>query len=231
MHEVLNGKKVIFFDVGYTLDRPLSGSWLLTNRFYELAGERFHSLPDETQNAALTQCIGNLLRNHKVKDMEEECRQFSGFYEELDQILGLGLTAKEISSIALDRTYNMGNYVPYPDARDVVRELSRSYTLGIISDTWPSIEPQLNAIGVNQYFSYRTYSFTLGLLKPDKSLYLDALEKCGCNAQETVFIDDSAVNLKGAAELGITPVLIAANPAADIDTEYSKIRSLSELLR
>lgn len=45
-----------------------------------------------------------------------------------------------------------------------------------------------------------------------------------------MFIDDSLQNLKGAAELGITPILIAANPASDIDSPFLKIHSLKELL-
>ena len=61
-------------------------------------------------------------------------------------------------------------------------------------------------------------------------MYLDALEKCGHNAKETVFIDDCPQNLDGAAELGITPILITANPASDVETPYRKIRSLSELI-
>ena len=31
-------KKAIFFDVGYTLDRPASGDWMFTNRFLAEAG-------------------------------------------------------------------------------------------------------------------------------------------------------------------------------------------------
>lgn len=62
-------------------------------------------------------------------------------------------------------------------------------------------------------------------------LYKDALSKCGCRAEETVFIDDSIRNLEGAAKLGITPILIAANPASDVDSPYLKIHSLLELLR
>jgi len=231
MHEVLYGKKVIFFDVGYTLDYPLSGDWILTNKFYELAGKQFNSYMEELRTEVLCHCIENLLRNHKVQDMKEEFLQFYNFYKELNQELGLELTPEDIRSIAYDRTYNMDNYVPYPDAKAVVEELRRSYILGIISDTWPSIEPQLEAIGVNPFFAFRTYSFALGVLKPDKRMYLDALEKCGCSARDTVFIDDSVENLKGAAEYGIAPILIAANPASDIDTEYCKIHSLSELLR
>ena len=61
-------------------------------------------------------------------------------------------------------------------------------------------------------------------------MYLDALQKCGCDAKETVFIDDSLRNLEGAAELGITPVLIAANPASDVDTSFIQRHFLSELI-
>ncbi len=35
--------------------------------------------------------------------------------------------------------------------------------------------------------------------------------------------------LQGAAELGIMPILIAANPAADVETDYLKIHDLREL--
>ena len=37
--------------------------------------------------------------------------------------------------------------------------------------------------------------------------------------------------LDGAAALGIFPVLIAANPASDVETSYLKIRDLRELIR
>lgn len=50
-------------------------------------------------------------------------------------------------------------------------------------------------------------------------------------AEETVFIDDAVRNLDGAAALGITPILIAANPASDVETDYLKIHDLRELIR
>ena len=45
------------------------------------------------------------------------------------------------------------------------------------------------------------------------------------------FIDDAVRNLDGAAALGITPILIAANPASDVKTDYLKIHDLRELIR
>lgn len=40
MLDILRDKKVIFFDVGYTLDMPASRDWMFTNKFLELAGEK-----------------------------------------------------------------------------------------------------------------------------------------------------------------------------------------------
>lgn len=61
-------------------------------------------------------------------------------------------------------------------------------------------------------------------------MYEDALIKGGFPAADAVFVDGSPVNLESAARLGITPVLIAANPASDVEVPYLKIHSLSELL-
>ncbi len=65
----------------------------------------------------------------------------------------------------------------------------------------------------------------------DVGYTLDAPEKSGVPAEKTVFIDDSVRNLQGAAELGITPILIAANPEADVETDFLKIHDLRELIR
>ena len=40
----LRDKKVIFFDVGYTLDMPASGDWMFTNRFLQEAGDKLKTL-------------------------------------------------------------------------------------------------------------------------------------------------------------------------------------------
>ena len=230
MLEVLKDKKFIFFDVGYTLDYPASGDWMFTKKFYEIVGDKLSKYSSVEIQKARELCLEYLEKNHLVKNTEEEYYQFVRFYSDISKYLNLSLTDEEVRAIAYDRTNNMDNYIVYPDAKEVLEVLSHSYKLGIISDTWPSIERQLCTIGVRDYFSTSTYSCELGKFKPDEALYKDALRKCGYKAEETVFIDDSVRNLEGAAKLGITPILIAANPASDIDSPYLKIHTLSELL-
>ena len=172
-----------------------------------------------------------LNQDHLLTSVEAEYKQFIQFYSIISEKLQLGLTGEEREAIARDRAYNMKNYIPYPGIREVLETLGKTHKLGVISDTWPSIVPQLEYLGVSQYFSFTTFSCSLGTVKPDKRMYLDALGKAGVPAGETVFIDDSVNNLEGAAALGITPILIAANPASDVDTVYLKIRDLRELIR
>ena len=230
MHELLSDKSVLFLDVGYTIDYPASGDWMFTNRFYALAGDRLKECAAEQIRSARAAGLDYLLKNHLIRDEAEEVRLLTHYYRIVSETLRLELTEDALTEIARDRTYNMDNYVLYPGAKQAIEALSRKYRLGIISDTWPSIENQLNTLGVRQYFSFTTYSFSLGIFKPDPRMYLDALRKCGRDARETGFVDDSPQNLEGAAKLGITPILIAANPASDVETPYKKIRALSELL-
>lgn len=226
----LQDKKVIFFDVGYTLDMPASGDWMFTNRFLAEAGEKLESCGSAEVARAREAGLRFLTGCHLITAVEEECRQFFRYYAIVSEELGLGLSEEQIWQIARDRAFNMTNYIPYPGIHEVLDVLSKTFRLGIISDTWPSIEQQLDYIGVSRYFSFQTYNCCLGVFKPDRRMYLDALKKSGVSAEETVFIDDSVVNLDGAAALGITPVLIAANPASDVETSFRKIRDLRELI-
>lgn len=230
MIEILKTKKAIFFDVGYTLDYPASGDWMLTNKFYKIAGERFYKCTKMDVQNAKDKSFEYLNNNHLVANSEVEYEQFVHFYSEFSDFLDLGLTKEEIGEIAYDRTFNMKNYVLYPDAIEVLENLGKTHKLGIISDTWPSIEPQLETLGIRKYFSSTTYSCFLGTFKPDKRMYIDALEKMGVPAENTVFIDDRPCNLVSAADLGIMPILIAANPVSDVEVPYLKIHSLKELL-
>ena len=231
MLNLLKDKKVIFFDVGYTLDAPASGDWMFTRKFLELAGEKLKQRTAADIRRARDTGLRFLEQDHLIQTVEAEIRNFFGYYSIISEQLDLGLTEEERNQIARDRACNMGNYIPYPGIGEVLDTLSKTHQLGIISDTWPSIEPQLEHIGVSQYLSFCTFSCYVGVFKPDKRIYLDALNKCGVPAEKTVFIDDAVRNLDGAAALGITPILIAANPASDVETSYTKIRDLRELIR
>ena len=204
---------------------------MFTGKFLELAGEKLSQRAESDILRARSAGIRFLEQNHMIQTVEAEIQNFCDYYSIVSDQLDLGLTAKELDLISRDRACNMENYISYPGIREVLKTLSKTHKLGIISDTWPSIEAQLDYIGISQYLSFCTFSCFVGVFKPDKRIYLDALKKCGVPAEKTVLIDDAVRNLDGAAALGITPILIAANPASDVKTDYTKIRDLRELIR
>ena len=226
----LKNRKVIFFDVGYTLDKPASGDWMFTKRFLKEAGDRLNTRSADEISRAKEAGLRFLTQNHLITTVEAECEQFFQYYSIISDELELDLSEEQRMAAAQDRACNMENYIPYPGIHEVLESLSKTHKLGVISDTWPSIERQLDYLGISRYFSFRTFSCFLGVFKPDVRMYRDALNKSGASAEEAVFIDDSVRNLEGAAALGILPILIAANPEADVETFFLKIKDLRELI-
>lgn len=231
MHSVIKDKKVVFFDLGYTLMQPASGNWMLTRRFYEVVGDRLRSIDKQSFSDAFAYAFKYLDDNHHLTDVEEEYRQFKHFFQDINDQLKLGLSEAEVDDITYDHVYNVDNYVPYKDAVSVVTAISKTHRIGVISDTWPSITAVLKKMGIYDLFDSITYSCEVGAYKPDPRMYEDALTKMGCQPNEAVFIDDGVRNLDGAAKAGITPILIAAESFNDVETSYTKIHSLSELLQ
>ena len=67
MLDILRDKKVIFFDVGYTLDAPASGDWMFTNRFLELAGDKLKQRTETEIQQAREAGLRFLSQNHVIQ--------------------------------------------------------------------------------------------------------------------------------------------------------------------
>lgn len=230
MIDALKNKEVIFFDIGYTLISPASGDWFFTNKFNEIVGEKIKNYTKEEIKKAIDLALEYLENNHFSFTIEKEIEDYFNYYSIVSNELKLGLTKDEINEISIDHAKNMDNFLIYPEVKETIKQLSKKYKLGIISDTWPSADNELKKFDLFNYFTSLTYSCFLGVFKPNEKMFLDAINKAGCDPSKAVFIDDLEMNLDGASKLGITPILIARIPKKDVDTKYSKIYTLKELL-
>lgn len=57
--------------------------------------------------------------------------------------------------------------------------------------------------GLLEPFDHVTFSYELGVTKPEPAIYLDAIRGLGVTAGETLFLDDKAVNVEGARAAGL----------------------------
>jgi epoxide hydrolase-like predicted phosphatase len=99
---------------------------------------------------------------------------------------------------------------------ELLKELRSKYRLFLLSNTSSIHITQVNKIleastGVKKLddlFDKVYLSYEMGLMKPDPNIYLQVLAEQNITAEETLFLDDNADNIKAAAALGIDTILV-----------------------
>lgn len=231
---MINGDSVrgIFFDAGWTLFRPRNADWFINLKVEEyVCLEKWAAIPILRRKAVFDKALQYLDEHHRLFTEKEELEQFRIFYSLIFQELPeFQISQEQIDCMAYSKVFDMDNYIQFQDTKPTLDALKGRYKMGIISDTWPSIERILHHGGIDSYFACKTYSCFLGVCKPDRRIYIHALEQMCLPPEQTIFIDDDEENLAGAAACGIHPILITANPRTKNSGRYISISSLSELL-
>ena len=231
--DIIRPIKGVFLDIGWTMDAPASGHWMLTTAFFDLVGrQKINAIPKPKWESAFAECMRYLEENHLVQTEQEECERFYTFYEMLSDLLPeLDISNETISEIAFDKVYNDKNYIFYDDVKPALLELAKHFKLGVISDTWPSAKRiQLERAGIYHLFDSITFSCNLGVYKPHRKMYEHALSTMGIAPERTVFVDDTILCLEGAKSFGIQPVLMTRNGLPDGHEQYIKVKDFVELV-
>lgn len=221
----------IFFDLGWTLMRPSSGDWIITDKVREFIDPQiFNSIPPKKLQAASAKASA-YLRDEIILTEEEELDRFTHFYTTAAENLPeLKLTREQVEIIAYDKVFNDSNYLLFDDVKGALAQLKQRYKLGVISDTWPSIKRVLTNMGIYDCFDNLTMSYELGVTKPHPKMYKHALKAMGLPAHETIFIDDIETNLDGAYAFGIQPVMAFTKPDSRKSAKYPSMKRIPELL-
>ena len=120
------------------------------------------------------------------------------FYLGIAGLCGLSMPEEEFISAFV------GIFTPIEPTIRLIRGLSRSYRLGLLSNTneW-HFEHHIRAVDIFPLFDAVTLSYRVKTMKPAEGIYRDLLEKIGLPPQECVFIDDLEVNVAGARKMGV----------------------------
>lgn len=119
-----------------------------------------------------------------------------------------GLTTADTT---LDECWNaMLGDIP-PERIELLRDLKSKYKTFLLSNTnaihvdcFSGIVKKAHGIESLEPLFHRTYySHLMKMRKPDPGIYEYVLKENNLDAHETIFLDDNAANLKGAASVGI----------------------------
>lgn len=223
--------KAILFDSGRTLNYPKTGNWFLPpNAFQYIDREKYDKIPFIQKLFAKKLALRYLSKNQFVRTEAEEFGLFTAYYEYLAKKLpSLAADRSIIENLAKDTVYNDDKFVFYDDVRAVLSKLKKRYTLGILSDTWPSLSRAYKNFGIFDCFSCFVMSCDVGACKPDPRMYLKALAELPFSSTQILFVDDSLKNLRGAEKLGMLPVQICREKQRT--GRYPHISNLYELLK
>lgn len=227
----MNNVKAILFDSGRTLNVPRTGHWFITPNFIKIIEKSDFTCTEENMKKAINKACEHISKILLVKTEKEEFLMFKDFYKiVLKEINYPNINDEIIESLAKDNVFNDDKFLFFEDIEDSLKTLKNKYLLGVVSDTWPSLERVFINKGLRKYFSTFIMSSIYGSNKAQKILFKIAIEELGVKAQETIFVDDSESNLDAAKEFGMIPVLIDVYNSDDLNSKYPIIHSISELI-
>lgn len=226
----MNNIKAILFDSGRTLNVPRTGHWFITPNFFNIINDTSFQYTEDQLSEAMNKACDHINKMLLVKTEEDEFAMFKEFYEiVLKEIKYASINEEIINSLASDNVYNDDKFYFFDDVEPGLQRLKDKYILGVVSDTWPSLERVFINKSLRKYFSTFVMSSIYGSYKAEKVLFKIAIEEIGVKPEEVIFIDDSESNLIAAEDFGMIPILIDRYDRNDIESKYPIIKSLNDL--
>jgi putative hydrolase of the HAD superfamily len=105
---------------------------------------------------------------------------------------------------------------------DTIRRLRACYQTAIISNATDKLRESLSlTYPIADAFDLIVVSAEEGIMKPDRRIYLNTLERLGVTSEQAVFVDDSLENVTAARNLGVTSIHFS--PALDLPLELARL--------
>ena len=119
----------------------------------------------------------------------------------------------------------------YPDVEPTLSGLrAKGLQIGLVSNGFKQdLDHVLGELGLKKWFDAIVCIDSCNCAKPDKQIFLYALDKLGVEPHEAVFVGDSVEqDYDGALDVGIRPYLL--DRKGKHPSNYNKIAKLTELL-
>ncbi len=123
---------------------------------------------------------------------------------------------------------------PFEDTFAVLTALRDKYATGIVTNGFATLQrAKINRYHLAEYVDFTLVSEEIGFHKPDKRIFLKALEIAGnASPQQTLYIGDNPVSdIQGAQDAGITPILMNSRNDLTAPDGVAKVQKLSDLLK
>ena len=103
--------------------------------------------------------------------------------------------------------YTKNKFTPILGMNELIESLKHNYKIGLLSNTGPWDYDYLQTVApiINTFDSITT-SFEVGVMKPDKKIFEDALSKSPLKPEECLYIDDIIEYVNAAKKIGMKAI-------------------------
>jgi len=171
----------------------------------------------------------------RVEERSDAERQevYFGWQRALLEAAGVDASPHTVARmLAASRSLGQSSLVLYDDVLPTLAVLrGRGLTLAMLSNVDRDIVAFGRELGVADHLDFMLSSREVGADKPRAPIFLAALERAGASAEEAIHVGDQyAVDVAGARNVGIRPLLLDRHGVKDDVTDVPRIRSLSEIV-
>jgi putative hydrolase of the HAD superfamily len=211
-------RRVIFFDVGNTLLFPNR-----TKMLSPIASERHPTLEQ-------WQALERRTKREFDREMQEGGVDHGFWWTFHTYLLAEVGEDTAIRDLLVENTRNSANWDQIlPGTRDALDRISRSFRIGVISNSDGGIERVLSRCGIADCFESITDSGIVGVEKPRAEIFQAALRSMNALPGESLYVGDVySVDYVGARNAGMDAVLLDV-AGTYRGLEWVRVESLEEL--
>ena len=181
--------------------------------------------------------------NHRIKEaIEGTDITFEEFNEKRIEFARQNLKGdlEAIKFFGLKKTdWHKEDEKPYPDAERVLKYLvKKKYKIGIIANQSAGTKERLESWGLLKYIDVVIASAEEGVAKPSNEIFLRALKRAGCPAENAVMIGDRLDNdIFPAKKVGMKTIWVKqgmaayGSPRSEKETPDHTVEKISELIK
>ncbi|MCR4577614.1 MAG: HAD family hydrolase [Clostridiales bacterium] len=196
----------VMLDCGGVVTYPLTGEWMMAPGLDELKKKYNFTIDEAQAREGLRRHIHFVDEGQLITGFRHELECRVRFTNAMAEHLGVKLDEADVMNMVNFQTYDDSKYQLYEDSVSGVNRLSEKYRVGFVSNAMPSMIRALINTGLCDRLSFFTVSCMIGCQKPDKGIFMKALEEAEAKPEDCVFVEDIGANLFAAGRLGIRQI-------------------------
>jgi len=217
--------KYIILDFGKVLAYPTTGDWFITPLFLKLIDM------SKLNRKKIVDVMNNYseILSRKLITLEEEYYMYYDFYTNVLRDIEYEVSEEVIKELAYDITYNDDKYRFYEGIDEELENLSKKYTLILLSDNWPCAFHIMKKRGIDKYFDKLYISSIYQEVKKDGVFFDRVINDYNIKKGEAIFVDDNELLLDVAVTRGLKVRLM--NRENNINnSKYTIINNLKKII-